>query len=857
MKEDIVLLSKIKMDDLLIKLSTNLKGLTVREVETQRELYGENVIVNKQKRSNFFKLLLTFKDPLIILLLILAIVSFVTKDYTAMAIIIFMVLLGVLITFFQEIKADTAADKLAKMVSVTSTVTRNGKEVEVPLSEIVPGDIVNLAAGDMIPADIRIISAKDLFINQSTLTGESVPVEKFNQIDNESTNPLELKNICYLGSNVVSGTAVAIVLITGANTFFGGIAKSLGNKENITTFDKGIKDFTWLMIKLILIMVPLVFLINGIFKQSWLEAFLFATAVAVGLTPEMMPMIVSVNLSKGAIKMSKKKVIVKHLPSIQNFGAMDVLCTDKTGTITQGKIILEKHLDLEGNDSEKVLQYAYLNSHFQTGLKNMTDHAILEHKESHSLKFLLDEYNKIDEIPFDFLRKKMSVIIENKKGNNTLICKGSYESILHSCDRVEINNIIKPLKDTNQDQVRKMIQDLNNDGFREIGLAYKEMPNASDKPIYEVKDENNLILLGFLFFFDPPKESSKEAIEKIQKLGVEIKILTGDNEMVTGYICKQVGFKTQNILIGSEIDKMDDKQLYESVNTTSIFARLSPNQKERIINSLHNNDHTVGFMGDGINDAPALKAADIGISVDTAVDIAKDSSNIILLDNNLMVLKEGIIEGRKVFGNINKYIKMAASSNFGNMFAVLGASIFLPFLPMLPIQLLVNNILYDLSQVAIPTDNVDKEWLVKPRKWEMKNLRKYIMIFGPISSIFDFILFFILLQFYDVRNNPALFHTAWFIESVITQTLIIHIIRTNKIPFIQSRASKPVLLSSALVVIAAIFLITSPVSKTLGFVALPTSYWFVLIGIVLTYLVVTQIAKAWFNKHIDKENYVQ
>ncbi len=853
--KDISVLSKLELKDLLEKYSSSLDGLNDKQVEELEEQYGKNIVVNEKKQSMFLKLLLTFKDPLVILLLILALVSFLTKDYTAMYIILFMLLVGSSITFFQEIKADSAAEKLAKMVSVTSTVVRNNSEIEIPLSDIVPGDIVKLSAGDMIPADIRIITAKDLFINQSTLTGESAPVEKFQAIDNESTNSLELKNICYLGSNVLSGTAIGIVLITGTNTFFGSIAKSLSKKERLTTFDKGIKDFTWLMIKFIVIMVPLVFLINGIAKNDWLSAFLFAMAVAVGLTPEMMPMIVSVNLSKGAISMSKKKVIVKKLPSIQNFGAMDVLCTDKTGTITQGKIILEKHLDLEGKSSSKVLQYAYLNSYYHTGLKNMTDTAILEHNESNTLKNLLNKYKKIDEIPFDFVRKKMSVIIESHNGNNILICKGSYEEIMKSCDRVEINDYILSLKDTNQDKVLKMIQDLNNEGFREIALAYKEMKDAPDLPVYNVKDESNLILLGFLFFFDPPKETAKEAIEKLHELGVDMKILTGDNEMVTAYICKQVGFNVTNMLVGSQIDNMDEKELYEASNTTNIFARLSPNQKERIIRALQDNGHTLGFLGDGINDAPALKAADIGISVDTAVDIAKESSDIILLDNNLLVLEEGVIEGRKVFGNINKYIKMAASSNFGNMFAVLGASIFLPFLPMLPIQLLVNNILYDFSQIAIPTDRVDSEWLKKPRKWEMNNIKKYILLFGPLSSIFDFILFFILMQFYDVANNPSLFHTAWFIESVITQTLIIHIIRTNKIPFIQSRSSTPLLVSSILIVISAIFLIYSPLSKTLGFILLPTSYWFVLIGIVLSYLVVTQLAKSWFNKNIEKVNY--
>lgn len=857
MKDNLINLSNIKIEEIYEIYKSSSNGLSSIQVEKLEEKHGKNKVLKEKKQSTFKKFMLTFKDPLIILLLFLSIVSFFTKDYTAMYIIISMVFLGVFITFFQEIKADNAAEELAKMVSVTATVFRDNKEFEVPLSDVVPGDIVKLSAGDMIPADIRLINAKDLFVNQSSLTGESNPVEKFTTIDSSISNALELKNICFLGSDVISGTAIGIVLKTGTNTFFGSIAKSITQKEPITPFDKGIKDFTWLMIRIIIIMAPLVLIINGVLKQDWLSAFLFAMAVTVGLTPEMMPMIVSVNLSKGAINMSKKKVIVKKLKSIQNFGAMDVLCTDKTGTITQGKIILEKHLDIEGNTSSKVLEYAYLNSYYNTGLKNMTDDAILDHKENKDLKLLLNKYQKIDEIPFDFVRKKMSVVIENKEGSNILICKGSFEEIMKSCTKVETNNKITKINDLDLSEVKNMIRDFNNEGFREIALAYKVMKDAPDIPVYEIKDESELILLGFLFFFDPPKESAKEALERINKLGVDLKILTGDNEMVTEYICSQVGFKTKNILIGSEIETMTDEELYIASNNTNIFARLSPNQKERIIKSLQANDHTVGFLGDGINDAPALRASDIGISVDTAVDIAKESSNIILLDNNLLVLEAGILEGRKVFANITKYIKMAASSNFGNMFAVLGASLFLPFLPMLPIQVLVNNILYDLSQIAIPTDNVDKEWLFKPRKWEMNNIKKYILLFGPLSSIFDFILFFILMNFYNVSNNPSLFHTAWFIESVITQTIIIHIIRTKKIPFIESKPSKPLLFSSIAIIIFAIYLLYSPIKGTLGFVLLPTSYWFVLGGIVLSYLVVTQIAKSWFNKHIDKEDYVR
>ncbi len=844
MNDRLIELSKLQIYEVYEKYNSRISGLSEEEVEVLQEKHGKNKVLKEKKQSILSKLFSTFKDPLVILLIMLSLISLISKDYNAMYIILAMVIIGTSITFIQELKADNAAEKLAKMVSVTATVIRDEKTLEIPLESIVPGDIVKLSAGDMIPADMMIITAKDLFINQSSLTGESNPIEKFSNNDIETRNVLELKNICFLGSNVISGTAIGIVLVTGQSTYFGSIAKSLTKKQAPTTFDKGIKDFTWLMIKFIIIMVPLVFLINGLIKKDWVSAFLFATAVAVGLTPEMLPMIISANLSKGAVKMSKKKVIVKSLPSIQNLGAMDVLCTDKTGTITQGKIILEKHLDLNGNTSPKVLEYAFLNSYHHTGLINATDTAILEHEEMKFNKHLLEEYKKIDEIPFDFVRKRMSVVIENTKGLNTLISKGAYEAIINNCTKAEINGKIINIKSLDKEKLIKMVKEYNNQGFREIALAYKTLKHGSDEPIYSVKDESELILLGFLFFFDPPKESAKEAIERLHNLGITIKILTGDNEMVTSYICKQVGFKELKVLLGSEIDNMSDEELYLFSNDTNIFARLSPNQKERIINSLRINNHTLGFLGDGINDAPALKAADVGISVDTAVDIAKESSDIILLDNSLLVIESGVIEGRKVFGNINKYIKMAASSNFGNMFAVLGASIFLPFLPMLPLQVLVNNLLYDISQIAIPTDNVDKEWIKHPRKWEISNIKKYIISIGPISTLFDFIFFIAMFLIFDVKNNPSLFHTMWFVESVITQTLIIHIIRTDKIPFIESRPSKTLLFSTILIVIVAIYLVNSFLAPALNFVPLPNMYYPVLFVIVTLYLITTQIIKS-------------
>ena len=592
----------------------------------------------------------------------------------------------------------------------------------------------------------------------------------------------------------------------------------------LTSFDKGINQFTWLMIRFMAVMVPAVFLINGLTKHNWVEAFLFAVAVAVGLTPEMLPMIVTVNLSQGAVMMAAKKVIVKRLNAIQNFGAMDVLCTDKTGTITKGKIVLEKHLDVRGEPSEKVLHYGYLNSYHHTGLKNLLDEAILDHEELEDRLKANEKYRKIDEIPFDFVRRRMSVVIEDETGLNILICKGALDEVMSQCSRVEINGEVTSMSPEHDAKSREMAGVLNGEGFRVIALAYKEMPGAKDEPVYSVKDESDLILLGFLAFLDPPKETASEALKRLHALNVDVKILTGDNEIITAYICKQVGMPVENLLLGSQIEKMNDTELSEAVRSASVFARLVPAHKERVVHALQSNGHVVGFMGDGINDAPALKAADVGISVDSAVDIAKESSDIILLENSLLILEQGVLEGRRVFGNIIKYIKMAASSSFGNMLSVVGASAFLPFLPMLPIQVLTNNLLYDFSQTTIPTDDVDPEWLAKPRKWAIGDIQRFILFIGPISSIFDYLTFFIMLYIFNAWTNPALFHTGWFVESLFTQTLIIHVIRTNKIPFIESRASWPLIVSSLIIVAFGAWLTVSPLADTLGFVPLPSKY---------------------------------
>ncbi|HEV7509957.1 MAG TPA: magnesium-translocating P-type ATPase [Thermoanaerobaculia bacterium] len=837
----------------LVQLASRSTGLSAAEADARLKTAGPNEIAREKRLSGVMRLLNTVKNPLVLLLTALGVLSYVTGDVRAMVVIFVMVLLGVVLRFFQEMRADHAAEKLKAMVGSTATVVRDGKDEEAPLKALVPGDVVRLAAGDMVPADVRVLFAKDLFLNQSALTGEALPVEKkAAPAPADAGNPLELPNLCFLGSNVESGTATAVVIHTGNRTYFGSLAESIAGQRVLTSFDKGVNQFTWLMIWFIAVMVPAVFLINGLTRHDWLEAFLFAMAVAVGLTPEMLPMIVTVNLSKGALAMARKKVIVKRLNAIQNFGAMDVLCTDKTGTLTQGKIVLEKYLNAHGDPSEKVLRYGYLNSFHHTGLRNLLDEAVLAHEELEDWLQAKEKYKKIDEIPFDFVRRRMSVVVEDETGLNTLICKGAVSEVMGLCPRVEIDGKVVDVKPEHDAHRRQLVAGLNAEGFRVIALAYKEMPGATDEPQYAVKDESDLILLGFLAFLDPPKETATEALKRLKVLNVGVKILTGDNEAVTTYICKEVEMRAENLLLGSQVEAMNDEELAAAASRASVFARLVPAHKERIIRALQSVGHVVGFMGDGINDAPALKAADVGISVDGAVDIAKESSDIILLENSLLVLEEGVKEGRRVFGNIIKYIKMAASSNFGNMFSVVGASAFLPFLPMLPIQVLTNNLLYDFSQTTIPTDQVDAEWLTRPRKWAIGDLRRFILFIGPISSIFDYLTFFIMLHVFHAWKNPALFHTGWFVESLFTQTLIIHVIRTNKIPFLQSRASVPLLLTSLVIVAVGAWLPVSPLAGTLGFVPLPPLYWLLLAGILAGYVILTQAVKSWFFRRFGE-----
>lgn len=827
------------------KLKTSLKGLTDEEAQKLLEEYGFNEPARKKKTIIIFQLLSKFVNPLVIVLLVIAGFSFFFGQKISAVIVILMAILSVFLSFIQEYRAGKEAERLSEMVRATATVYRNGKPREIKIKEIVPGDIVDLFAGDMIPADLRIISCKDLFINQATLTGESFPVEKMPEaVKPKNASAADLSNIAFMGSSVVSGTALGVVVKTGLSTQFGELSRRLALISVQSSFDKGIRSFTWLMIRAMLILVLIIFAINAFFnKRDMVQALLFSLSVAVGLTPEMLPMLVAINLSKGAIAMSKKEVIVKRLNAIQNFGAMDVLCTDKTGTLTLDKIILEKYCDVVKKDDHDVLRFAYINSFYQTGLKNILDIAILKHE-----KLLVKQYKKIDEVPFDFSRRVMSVIVEID-AKHRIITKGAPEEIFKRCSKYELEGEVLDIEQLIISDLKSECDELSAEGFRVLAIAYKDFENNKDR--YAKDDEQGLILKGYIAFLDPPKPSAKKTIEMLKNLGIEFKVLTGDNELVTKKICGDVGLDVKGISNGEQVEKATDEQLRELVKTTSVFARLSPLQKEKVIRALHKNKHVVGYLGDGINDAPALKAADVGISVNNAVDIAKESADIILLKKSLLVLGDGVTEGRKTFGNILKYIKMGSSSNFGNMLSMTGASLFLPFLPMLPIQILLNNFLYDLSQVAIPSDDVDKEYILKSRPWNISYIKRFMMTLGPVSSLFDFITFAVLLWIF--KAPESLFHTGWFLESLCTQALVIHIIRTGKIPFIESRPSQFLLFTSIYIVTIGVVIPFIPLGKYFGFVAPPPAYFIALIAIVTAYLFMVQRVKGWFIRKYGYE----
>jgi Mg2+-importing ATPase len=847
--EEVAAISRLEPEAACSCLASSLAGLTHDEAIRRLEMHGPNLVTRERKPTVLAELWGRAKNPLNALLLALASVSYFLGDVRAAIVIAVMVVLAITTAFLQEHRSNEAAARLRALVTNNASVKRqepgNDGFHEIPIERLVPGDVVRLSAGDMIPADIRLIETKDLFINQSALTGEAMPAEKYaHACEEQHDGPFEIPNMCFMGANVVSGYASGVVVRTGGETFFGKLADEIAGRRVRTAFDRGVDRFTWLMVRFIVVMVPTVFLINGLSKHDWLEALLFAVAVAVGLTPEMLPMIVTVNLAKGAMAMSREKVIVKRLNAIQNFGAMDVLCADKTGTLTQDRIILKRHLNIHGEESEKVLQYAYLNSLFQSGLKNLLDVAVLQHIEMRHILGIDDGFTKVDEMPFDFARRRLSVVVSDKTGRHILICKGAVEETFAVCSRYEIDGESGALDASHFASAQAESAALNNDGFRVVAVAYRVV--ESPKPAYSLADECDLTLVGYIAFLDPPKESAGEAIAALARKGVRIKILTGDNPVITRKICRDVGLEPGDILLGNAIEKLSEAELVEAADGTTVFAKLTPAQKERIVGALHRKGHVVGFLGDGINDSQALKIADVGISVDTAVDIAKESADIILLEKSLMVLQEGVVEGRKVFGNITKYIKMGASSNFGNMFSVLGASLFLPFLPMAPIQVLTNNLLYDFSQTAIPTDNVDDDYMAAPRRWDIDNIFKFMVLIGPISSIFDYATYAMMLFVFNCWTNPSLFQTGWFVESLLTQTLIIHIIRTAKIPFVESHASPALITTSLTISIVGIALPFTSVGDALGFTPLPWLYWPLVAIMLVSYAVLTHIVKAWF-----------
>jgi len=862
---------------LFSELGTTSSGLTEEQVDLVRDQYGDNTVSHGKKKSLFLKICESFINPFTAILFVLACVSAITDiilanpgeaNPTTVIIITAMVMISGVLRFVQEMRSGNAAENLLKMITTTTNVERQETGAqEIPLEDVVVGDIIHLAAGDMIPADLRILFAKDLFISQSALTGESEPVEKLAMSDMSNHDSLtELKNIAFMGSNVISGTAIGVVIATGDDTLFGDMAKHATQTPVKTSFEEGVNSVSWLLIRFMLIMVPIVLFVNGFTKGDWLAASLFAISVAVGLTPEMLPMIVTTCLARGAVKMSKEKTIIKNLNSIQNLGSIDVLCTDKTGTITQDKVVLLYHLDIHGQEDMRVLRHAFLNSYYQTGLKNLMDVAIIERVREEqcttpSLQGITEKFVKADEIPFDFERRRMSVVVTN--GKTQMITKGAVEEMLSVCTFAEYEGQVQPLTDDIKEYILKKVDDLNSDGMRVIAVAQKT--NPSPVGAFSVADEAEMVFMGYLAFLDPPKESTARAIKALREHGVTIKILTGDNDKVTRRVCSQVDVPVEKIILGSDVDLMDDKKLCEEVEVVTVFAKLSPQQKARIISALRNNGHSVGYMGDGINDAAAMKASDVGISVDTAVDIAKESADIILLEKDLMVLEKGIVEGRKTYANMIKYIKMTASSNFGNMLSVLVASAFLPFMPMMSIHLILLNLIYDLSCTAIPWDNVDDDFLNVPRKWDASNISKFMTWLGPTSSVFDIttylLMFFVICpavcgglhwnEITDLSTQTlfiAVFQAGWFVESMWSQTLVIHMIRTPKIPFIQSRASLTVtFLSFAGIAVLTAIPFTS-FGLRIGLAPLPATYFAWLALTIFLYMALATLFKRIFIK---------
>ncbi|MFT4301744.1 MAG: magnesium-translocating P-type ATPase [Desulfovibrio sp.] len=875
--------SEKSLSELMASLDACREGLTDTQALSRLEAEGRNDVARERVPHPLIQLAKAFNNPFIYVLLIISAVSFYSDywlplsageetDGTGAIIVLVMVFVSGIMRFWQEYRSNKAAEALKAMVHTTATVTRRNEEEqsetrEIPLGELVRGDIVRLSAGDMIPADIRLIQSRDLFVSQAALTGESLPVEKYDTLgevaqksantdggESSSGRTLDSGNMCFMGSNVVSGTATAIVVATGANTYFGSLAKSIVGSRAQTAFDRGVNSVSWLLIRFMLCMVPVVFLVNGISKGDWSDAFMFALAIAVGLTPEMLPMIVSANLAKGAVAMSRRKVVVKRLNSIQNFGAMDILCTDKTGTLTQDKIILERHVDALGNRDDDVLRLAWLNSFHQSGMKNLMDRAIVHFGEQHPENGLPRHLNKVDELPFDFVRRRLSVIVSDDAGKHLLVCKGAVEEMLSIASGVYVQGQILPMDAQWRQKLTKLAETYNSDGFRVLALGTKAISENDAQEQYTAEAEKDLVIRGFLTFLDPPKDSAEAAIAALREHGVGVKVLTGDTPVITAKICRSVGLDPGTVLTGDDVNILNDQELLAAARRHDVFTRLTPMQKSRIIKTLQQGGHTVGFLGDGINDAPGLRDADVGISVDTAADIAKESADIILLEKSLMVLEQGVIKGRETFGNIMKYLNMTASSNFGNVFSVLVASAFIPFLPMLPIQLLLQNLMYDFSQLSLPWDTVDKEFLQKPRKWDAKNIGRFMVWIGPTSSIFDITTYALMWFVFGATSveMQSLFQSGWFVEGLLSQTLVVHMLRTRKIPFVQSTAALPVLLLTGTVMALGIYLPFSGLGEMVGLQPLPWSYFPWLVGTLLCYCFVAQGMKVVYIRRFGR-----
>ncbi len=866
----------------LANLKCNRNGLTQDDADERLEQFGANQVAHDKAPHAFIQLIKAFNNPFIFVLMVLAAISFFTDywlprqsgeetELTGVIIILIMVTLSGLLRFWQEYRTNKAAEALKSMVRTTATVLRRSSysahplTLEVPIRELVPGDIIQLSAGDMVPADVRLIASRDLFISQAILTGEAIPIEKYDAMGSvaqkssegevSSENALlELSNVCLMGTNVASGTATAVVVATGGRTYFGSLAKSIVGSRAQTAFDRGVNSVSWLLIRFMLVMVPVVLLINGFTKGDWSEAALFALAVAVGLTPEMLPMIVSSNLAKGAIAMSRRKVVVKRLNAIQNFGAMDVLCTDKTGTLTQDRIILEHHIDVNGARDNEVLHLAWLNSFHQSGMKNLMDQAVIRFGRGKPGIEALGRFSKVDELPFDFVRRRLSIVVADENGKQQLICKGAVEEMLEIATHVREGDKTLELDDARRAALQALAREYNEDGFRVLVLATRELDAQRPADPLSVADERDMVVQGLLTFLDPPKESAQQAIAALQENGVTVKVLTGDNPVITCKICRDVGLEPGEPLSGLQIEQMDDETLAREVEQRTVFTKLTPLQKSRVLKMLQANGHTVGFLGDGINDAPALRDADVGISVDTGTDIAKESADIILLEKNLMVLEEGVIKGRETFGNIIKYLNMTASSNFGNVFSVLVASAFIPFLPMLAIHLLIQNLMYDISQLSLPWDKMDKEFLRKPRKWDSKNIGRFMLWIGPTSSIFDITTYALMWYVFAANSveHQALFQSGWFIEGLLSQTLVVHMLRTQKIPFIQSTAALPVLLTTGLVMALGIYIPFSPLGALVGLQPLPWEYFPWLAATLVSYCVVAQLMKRFYIRRFGE-----